>query len=101
MAKFKMELVKSVREEKKKQQEQEALHKKHKIQDDGIVVVEKSNMVKFTVRTMTRLVRLAAVILLFALATVGLFALVYPDIRGEFLGQLHSTLGDIQRLTGF
>ena len=53
--------------------------------DKKIVVVEKSNMAKFTVKTITALVKALASAVLLCLAVTGLTALVYPSTRAALL----------------
>lgn len=85
MGKFKKEFVTAVKEEQKKEAEQKKLHEKHRVEDENILVVERDNMVKFLIRNSARLIRILATVSLFILATIGLIALVYPEIRTELL----------------
>lgn len=57
--------------------------RKHRISED-IVVVEKDNMIKFMVHMVGSLIRVVATICLLILATIGLFTLMYPEIRIVF-----------------
>ncbi len=54
MAKFKTSLVSKYKEDKKRQEEQQKLKDKHNIKDNNVVVVEKANMTKFTVKMLIR-----------------------------------------------
>lgn len=98
MGKFKKSLVTAVKEEQKQAAEQEKLHKKHKVKDPGILVIEKDNMVKFFIRNVTRMLRLSATILLFILAALGLMALLYPDIRAELLNVLMQIFNEMKKM---
>ena len=66
MAKFKTSLV----SKKKRQEEQQKLKDKHNIKDNNVVVVEKANMTKFTVKMLIRFVKLTATICLLILAAL-------------------------------
>ncbi len=79
-------LRREVREKQELAAEQSFLKKKHGIaQDQEVVVVEKSNMVKFLLRYLGFGIRLAATILLLFLAFIGLVAIVYPEPRMDLL----------------
>lgn len=78
---MKKQFLAAIEEEAVKKQKQEELHAKHNIQDKEVIVVEKSNMIKFSVRSIVALVRLCATILLLFLAAVGLLCLIYPETR--------------------
>lgn len=82
---MKKQFLEAIEEEAAEQQRQDDLHVKHNIQDKNVIVVEKSNMIKFSVRSIVALVRLSATILLLVLATVGLLCLIYPETRHAFL----------------
>ena len=86
MAKFKTCLVKKYKEQQAFQESQEKLKRQHNVTaDKRIVVVEKSNMAKFTVKTITALVKALASAVLLCLAVTGLTALVYPSTRAALL----------------
>lgn len=85
MNKFKNGFVTGVKKEEAQKTEQENLHKKHHISDKNVVVVERDNMTKFTIRSIGRLVSLSAMIALCILAAIGLITLIYPDVRTDFL----------------
>lgn len=59
------------------------MKKRHHIEDDRILIVEKSNMVKFLLRSMGRLIRTTAIIMLLALSAIGMASLLYPGPRRE------------------
>lgn len=86
MAKFKTCLVKEYKEQQAFQESQEKLKRQHNVTaDKRIVVVEKSNMAKFTVKTIAALVKALASAILLCLAVAGLTALVYPSTRADLL----------------
>lgn len=84
---FKKSIVGDIKQEIEFKGEQEKLKDKYNIESDdsNVVVVEKTNAYKFTVNMAVSLVKLAATVVLLALAVVGLLTLVYPSIRNEFL----------------
>lgn len=83
MSKFKKKLVQDIRNEQETAIKQESLRKQHGIQDDHVIVVEKNNMVKFTVRQITAIIKFCATAILLSLAAIGLLSLIYPNIRNE------------------
>ena len=100
MGKFKSSLVKDIEEKKAFAEEQKRIKKEHRIEDENVVVVEKSNMAKFTVKTFIRLVKICAAILIFALATVGAMCLIYPATRMGFFSIFDGTISQMQDLLG-
>lgn len=76
--------MEAIEEEEEKKQEQERLHAKHNIEDEHIVVVEKSNMLKFSVKSISALLHTVATIILLCLAAIGLLCIIYPDTRQAF-----------------
>lgn len=87
-----------IREEEEREEEQQKLRKKHSIEEDNVVIVEKSNVYKFTVKTLIALIKTVASILLITLAVVGLYTLIYPSIRIEFFSVLNDTIQQIKSL---
>lgn len=98
MAKFKTSLVSKYKEDKKRQEEQQKLKDKHNIKDDNIVVVEKTNMTKFTVKMAIRLIKLIATICLLVLAAIGLTTLIFPETRESFLGIFQQVIHDTETM---
>ncbi len=82
------------RNKKKKQNE---LKSKHHIDDPNVVVVEKSNMAKFTVKTVTTALRTVANILL-VLLIIGILALIYPETRTGLLEIWKDTIDNLSHL---
>lgn len=74
-----------------KQNEQLHLKEKHNIQDENIVIVEKTHIFKW----IALLLRIIFTIILFAMAAIGIFTLLYPDLRQEFIKILFETLNSI------
>lgn len=100
MAKFKKGFVTGVKKERAYEEKQDSLHEKHHITDKKIVVVEKDNMTKFTIRSIAKLVRLAATIVLCILAAIGLLTLIYPELRSGLLLVIIQIYSDARTLMG-
>lgn len=66
--------------------------------DENVVIVEKSNTVKFLIKTGIALIRIAVAITIFLLAVIGLISLVYPDTRHELGRQGLQIYRDLLRL---
>lgn len=102
MADFKKEnFVTGCKEQKDFEEKQSRLREKNAIEDDGIVVVEKSNMAKFTVKTLAAILRILALVILLILAAVGVICLIYPSTRLLFFSIFNGTIGELQGLLGF
>ena len=97
MAKYKESLVKKIRIEQEENQKQKRLQEKYGI-NENVRIVERNNMGKFFVKTIGKCIRIAAVIILFILAAIGLTALIYPEIRQELLQVLGGVLAEGQNL---
>lgn len=94
------DLAEKVKKEELFKEEQRKLKEKYNI-DEKVVVVEKSNTYKFTIRTLTAGLRLCASIILITLALIGLATLVYPQIRQEFILILQEVLFQLQQMIKF
>lgn len=77
MKKF-MEALEEKQEFEKKQKK---LHEKHSIKDENVVVVEKSNMIKFSLKGIATIIRLTATCIITVLAIIGLTCIIYPETR--------------------
>lgn len=84
--KFKNQLVEQMKQEEKEKEHQESLKERYDIEED-VVVVEKTNTIKFVLKTMIGGARLIIAILVFILALIGLTALIYPDSRSLLIRQ--------------
>ena len=78
-------LSERIKKENAKEKEQIRLKKKHQIDQENVVVVEKSNTYKFTIKTIIAFIKLIATVTLLILAVIGLTTLVYPTLSQEFL----------------
>ena len=84
--KFKNQLVEQMKQEGREKEHQESLKERYDIEED-VVVVEKTNTIKFLLKTMLGGARLIIAILVFILALIGLTALIYPDSRSLLIRQ--------------
>mgnify|MGYP002627545407 CR=1 FL=1 len=96
MKKF-MEALEEQQEQDKKQQK---LHEKHNIADGNVVVVEKSNMIKFSLRGLSAIIRLVATCIIIILAIIGLTCIVYPETRRPLINIFGQTFNQLNNLTG-
>ena len=81
MGKFKKNLVSAAKADLAQEQEQKRLRKKHHVEEEGLLIVERDNLLKFFVRCLASVIRIGATIFLFLLAAIGLVSLVYPEVR--------------------
>lgn len=70
------------------QNEQQHLKDKHNIKDENVVVVEKTHIFKW----LALFFRVIFTIVLFIMAAIGIFTLIYPDLRQEFIQILLETI---------
>ena len=82
--KFKKGFVKEFNENKKNEFEEKKIRQKHNISDEKVVVIEKSNTIKFMFKVLLNGIKTAAWITLIILAAVGIMCLIYPEIRTDF-----------------
>ena len=80
MNKFKRKLVGDIKKELAQEKEQEKLQEKYKV-DPDVLIVEKSNMAKFLLRSIGRIIQTSAVITLLIFAAIGILSLVYSETR--------------------
>ena len=83
--KYKKGLVKDIEEKKEFQKAQNRLKERHHIDQEEVIVVEKSNMTKFLIQTAGNIIRIIAGITVFAFAVIGMAAMIYPDPRMELI----------------
>lgn len=74
-----------------KQNEQQHLKDKHNIQDNNVVVVEKTHIFKW----IALLIRVIFTIVLFVMAAIGAFTLLYPELRTIFINILTEIFNSI------
>lgn len=76
-------LFSGAKENKVFAKKQNKIKRRHHIEDTKVVVVEKSNMVKFLCSTAGQLIRIAAILSVLALSVIGSASLLYPGPRSE------------------
>lgn len=85
MSKFQSGLIQEITADAAYQAEQQKLKEKNNITDENVVVVEKRDAAKFIVKLFIRFVKFIAASSLFVLATIGVFTLVYSQLREPFI----------------
>ena len=98
MAKFNHVLVTGYRQQQEHKKKQLELKVKHHIDDPDVVIVEKNNMAKFTIKTLISVLRTTANILLVLLAIIGVLALIYPETRAGLLEIWKDTVNNLSHL---
>lgn len=71
--------------EKTEEEKQQRLKQKFGIEDDNVVVVERSNTFKFAIKLIAYVLRFTATVILLALALIGIAAIFYAGPRREML----------------
>lgn len=84
MSKYKRGIVEDIEARHKFEKEQQSLKKKYQL-DTEKIVVEKNNTFKFMIRMVAGMVRIAAQIIICALAILGLMCLIYPGPRAALI----------------
>lgn len=79
---------------------QKRIKRKHHIDNENVIVVEKSNTIKFLIKVVSNTVHIMATIILIGLAIVGLAALLYPEPRGELFAIMLETIRQIRDFLG-
>lgn len=90
-------LFKEVEEKRQEEQRQKELREKHDI-EDGVVVVEKTNGIKFTIRLLIGMIKTVMAICMIGLCAVGIISLIYPNIRIEFLTVIGKILQEAREM---
>ena len=86
--KYKNAFVSAYNAKQQEAEKQIKLKHKHQINDENVLVIEKSNAWKFTVQILLLLVKTVAWIILVTLAAVGVLSLIYPPTRQEIFNLL-------------
>lgn len=71
--------------------EQEALKQKHNIESENVVVVEKTQLFK----RLTILFKSILSVFVLIFAAIGIFTLLYPELRNSFITILHQIIQSI------
>lgn len=97
MARFKKNIVEEAKRKNQEAKEQERLKEKYNIGQD-VVVVEKSNTYKFTVKMLVNLIRTILTVILLVLAVIGLISLLYPAVRNQLLIVLSDVYNELKMM---
>lgn len=95
-------LIEKIEEEQEEERHQRQLKNKHGIEDENVIVVEKFSMTKFLTKTLISFIKTVAAITLLVLASVGIIALLYDNVRNPLVDILKDGLymfakGDLGR----
>lgn len=82
MSKFKKKITSSIKSDEAMIRHQQQLKNKYHIpEEDTRIVVEKNNMVKFTIITAGNILRVLVNIIIFFFAVAGAAAIIFPESR--------------------
>lgn len=88
--------IEAYEEDEAFQKKQNHLHKKHMIEDENIVVVEKNNIIKFSLTSMVGLIRFVASVVLVILASIGLLCIIFDETRMPLINLLNDIVTQIR-----
>ena len=77
-----------IAEEQAFKKAQRELRKKYEIENENVIIKEKSGLIKFLINTGGRIIRIAASIVVYILAALGLLSLIYPAARAVLIQTL-------------
>lgn len=97
MKKYKKGLVEEIKKEQAFDKKQGLLKEKYKVNHTGekVIIVEKNNAYKFTIKTITALLKTIVTAIILILAIIGLTTLIYPTVRSEFFVIIQSIQNQI------
>lgn len=98
--KFKKGFVSEYKNKKQQEAQENRIKQKHHITDENVVVVEKSNTLKFIIRILVLFLKTAVWITLIILAAVGILCLVYPETRWALFDILSGIRNGTETLIG-
>ena len=98
--KFKKGFVAEYKSKKQHEAQENRIKQKHHISDENVVVVEKSNTLKFIIRILVLFLKTAAWIILIILAAVGILCLIYPETRAALFDVLSGICTGTETLIG-
>ncbi len=90
--------MEALEEEEERKKEQERLHAKHKITDENVVVVEKNNVITFSIKSIGAVMRIGSTLILLVLAATGLLCIIYPETRQALLRVMEQLAGQVNQL---
>lgn len=85
MLRDKWSIIKKAKRRKAEELRQGRLKRECGRTDENVVIVERSHLVKFLIRTLGLTVHTLTMLTVAALAFIGLAALIYPEPRKELL----------------
>ena len=86
-------------EEQRFQKKQRYLKEKYDLpQTEDVIIKERSNALKFTLRILTGAVKTVAAIVFICLAAIGILTLIYPQIREEFIMVIQAIYSEINSM---
>lgn len=80
---WKNSLLRRAKKRRDEEVHQGRLRRQHGLVDQEVVIVEKSNLLKFLIRVAASAIRTMAIMIVAGLAFIGLTALVYPEPRQD------------------
>lgn len=86
-----------VEEKRAEEEKQDKLKKKFGIKGKNVVVVERNNTFKFTIKTIGYILRFVATVIIIGLAFIGIVALFYDAPRRELLVILNEVIDQINQ----
>ena len=92
--------MEAIEEQQEQERIQQRLHEKHDVLDENVIIVEKSNMLKFSVKSIAAILRLVATCIILFLATVGLLCIIYPETRQPLIKICEQLLEQLRMLLG-
>ncbi len=87
-----------IKEEQAFEKEQHELKKKYDMENENVIIKEKSSVLKFLITTGGRIIRIAASIVLYVLAALGLLSLIYPSTRAALFETLKEIYAELVKL---
>ena len=98
--KFKKGFVAEYKNKKQQEAQENRIKQKHHIIDENVVVVEKSNTLKFIIRILVLFLKTAAWIILIILAAVGILCVIYPETKVALFDVLSGICTGTETLIG-
>lgn len=95
--KLKKGLIKSIKENKKEELNQNKLKEKYNIKED-VKIIEKSNTIKFILKSFILLFKTSFNILFIILAFIGLISLIEPKTRQEIFNIINNSYETFKNL---
>lgn len=93
-------LAQKIHQQRNYQEEQQRLKRKHEIEDEHVVIVERPSLVRFLLKLMIATGKTLGLICILMLATLGLMTLFYPEPRSAILQVLQVILSDGKNMIG-